>query len=141
MRNKAKKPAKAQQASAKDRSVSVTGTFEDISLYDLLITLVHSRKSGKVEIQINQERAQMLVLKGEIVRAIYKGLQAEDAIHAIFADIDDYADSIFFVRNVDPTKLEHITSNFTTEMNTLLLNVANSLDEKRESDSSVQAAA
>ena len=131
--NKSKPPpTKTKVVSAKNRNVSATGTFEHVTLYDLLVTLIHGNKSGKLRIRIEQEQAVLLVVKGKLVNAMFKGLMGEDAVMAIFSAVDESDDTEFFAETLGHDAVPSSISFIETSMDQLLLKIANQLDHQRQ---------
>lgn len=112
-------------------NVFATGTFEHVTLYDLMLTLVHGNKNGKVDIQIGQHKAMMIVLSGKLVTAFYKAYMGDEAILNIFTETEDHPDAEFFVQAVDPLDYPERSHTVKTPTDKLLFDVAMALDEKR----------
>ena len=125
-------PVSAPQDAAENKpNVFATGTFEHVTLYDLMVTLTHGRKSGKVDIRIGTHKALILVLEGEIVTALYQGSVGDEAVVRIFTDAEDQTDAEFFISKVNP-KGSIGGRTVRTPTDKLLFQVAMALDEKRQ---------
>ena len=124
-------PVSAPQEAAEQKNVFATGTFEHVTLYDLMVALTHGRKSGKVDIHIGGNKALILVLEGEIITALYQGSVGDEAVVQIFTDAEEHKDAEFFISKVNP-KSSVGGRTVRTPTNKLLFQVAMALDEKRQ---------
>lgn len=124
-------PVSAPQEAEQNPNVFATGTFEHVTLYDLMVTLTHGRKSGKVDIHIGTHKALILVLEGEIITALYQGSVGDEAVVQIFTDAEEQKDAEFFISKVNP-KASIGGRTVRTPTDKLLFQVAMALDEKRQ---------
>jgi len=119
------------EAPRESPNVFATGTFEHVTLYDLMLTLVHGNKNGKVDIQIGQHKAMMIVLSGKLVTAFYKENMGDEAVLRIFTETEDHPNAEFFVQAVDPLDFPERAHTVKTPTDKLLFDVAMALDAKR----------
>ena len=112
-------------------NVFATGTFEHVTLYDLMLTLVHGNKNGKVDIHIGNHKAMMIVLSGKLITAFYKENLGDEAVLRIFTETEDHPNAEFFVQAVDPLDYPERSHTIKTPTDKLLFDVAMALDAKR----------
>lgn len=118
---------KTQLSTPPTVNVFATGSFEHISLYDLLLIFCTNRKAAKVALRIKGHRALMIVSQGRIEQAMYQAWMGKEAVLHIFADIDEDPQAQFIIK----PHLEQGFSEQGVKLESLLMEIAQMLDEKR----------
>ena len=110
-------------------SVKATGTFEALTLFDLVISLSQNKQSGQLTVHVHNQVTTLSFREGDLLGAQANHLSGEDAILYIFkAASEDSAATFFF--ETDETPLT-IKKPIRRPINKLLLEVAVALDEQR----------
>jgi CheY-like chemotaxis protein len=109
----------------------LTGTFEVMSLFDLIVSLTHSRKSGDLCIQLAEAEAKVTIRAGRITHATYKGKVGEDALLLTFTAVEEDQGAEFVLRGLNANDLTVSTIN--TPIDQLLLKVAVGMDHSKKS--------
>jgi CRP-like cAMP-binding protein len=66
-------------------SSGMSGDLDEIPATDLLQLINSSQKTGSIEFQSSGGNAQIFFKEGEIVHALYRGLEGKDAVYAVLA--------------------------------------------------------
>jgi CheY-like chemotaxis protein len=104
----------------------LTGTFEVMSLFDLIVSLTHSRKSGDLCIQLAEAEARVTIRAGRITHATYKGKVGEDALLLTFSAVEEDQGAEFVLRGLNTS--DQSVSTINTPIDQLLLKVAVGMD-------------
>jgi CheY-like chemotaxis protein len=121
------------------RASQFGGTLEHFSLFDLLMLLTQTHKSGQLFLQINQMHAMVLVDRGDVIMAEYGNHIGETALIQIFLDSDRFAESTFSFQAYEggmPAELVG-ARNINNPADQLLLNIAIALDQRKSSDATL----
>ncbi len=110
----------------------LTGTFEVMSLFDLIVSLTHSRKSGDLCIQLAEAEAKVTIRAGRITHAMYKGKVGEDALLLTFTAVEADQGAEFVLRGLNTNDLAVSTIN--TPIDQLLLKVAVGMDHHKRAE-------
>jgi CheY-like chemotaxis protein len=108
----------------------LTGTFEVMSLFDLIVSLTHSRKSGDLCIQLAEAEAKVTIRAGRITHATYKGKVGEDALLLTFNAVEEDQGAEFVLRGLNAT--DQTISTINTPIDQLLLKVAVGMDHSKK---------
>jgi Domain of unknown function (DUF4388) len=108
----------------------LTGTFEVMSLFDLIVSLTHSRKSGDLCIQLAEAEAKVTIRAGRITHATYKGKVGEDALLLTFSAVEEDQGAEFVLRGLNTNDFSVSTIN--TPIDQLLLKVAVGMDHSKK---------
>jgi hypothetical protein len=125
-------PQPSKLASARERNVHATGTFQDATLYDLLIALIQGGKTARLRIHIESEKAIILIVRGKIVNALYHDYIGETAVLEIFSDVDSCADAEYFAEGLAESAVPTASSSITSSMDQLLFKIAMQLEKRRQ---------
>ena len=107
----------------------LTGTFEVMSLFDLIVSLTHSQKSGDLCIQLAQAQANVTIRAGRVTHATYQGKVGEDALLMTFTAVEADQGAEFVLRGLNATTGERTTID--TPIDQLLLKVAVGMDHNK----------
>lgn len=109
-----------------------TGSLESLSMFDLVMLLIQTRKSGLLLLRLDPFLGRILLHDGRITHAEYDCLEGEKALTRIFMDAEHAPDTAFaFHAQSDPIispSLWNKTS-IHSASDHLLLNVAINLDQ------------
>jgi CheY-like chemotaxis protein len=115
------------------RASKFGGTLEHFSLFDLLMLLTQTQKSGQLFLKINDIAALVLVDRGDVILAEYGNYIGENALIQIFLDSDRFYESTFSFQSSEggmPPELV-VARNINTPADQLLLNIAIALDQRK----------
>ncbi len=115
------------------RASQFGGTLEHFSLFDLLMLLTQTHKSGQLYLKINQIPAMVLVDRGDVILAEYDHHNGETALIQIFLDSDRYTESTFSFQTYEGGMPSELLGerNINTPADQLLLNIAIALDQRK----------
>lgn len=107
----------------------LTGTFEVLSLFDLIVSLTHGQKSGDLCIQLAGAQANVTIRAGRVTHATYQGKVGEDALLMAFTAVEADQGAEFVLRGLNAAAGERTTID--TPIDQLLLKVAVNMDHNR----------
>ncbi len=109
----------------------LTGTFEVLSLFDLIVSLTHGQKSGDLCIQLAKAEARVTIRSGRVTHATYQGKVGEDALLMTFTAVEADQGAEFVLRGLNAATGERSTID--TPIDQLLLKVAVGMDHHKRS--------
>ena len=111
--------------------VKMSGTFEALTLFDIVTSLKHSKRSGQLVVAAGEAEATMQLRGGRLIHASFERAVGEDAVTAIFARADRDPKAHFrFLSSAELLAAQELVT-VNTPVDKLLLQVAVALDEKR----------
>jgi CheY-like chemotaxis protein len=117
------------QLRASSNDPRLTGTFEVLSLFDLIVSLTQGRKSGDLCIQLAAAEAKVTIQAGRVTHATYQGKVGEDALLLTFTAVEEDQGAEFVLRGLNASDLAVSTIN--TPIDQLLLKVAVGMDHRK----------
>jgi CheY-like chemotaxis protein len=112
------------------------GTLEHFSLFDLLMLLTQTGKTGLLTIRLRSQEARLLLEEGKLYHAEYEGEIGETVLIRVFMEAERTADSAFafdaFETKRLPPEMQKLQSVY-SPTDQLLLNVAIALDQHKKS--------
>ncbi len=111
------------------------GTLEHFSLFDLLMLLTQTGKTGQLTIRLGPEEARMVLEKGRLYHAEFQDQSGEAVVTRIFTEAERTSNSAFsfdaFETQRLPPEFQQLQS-IHTPTDQLLLNVAIALDQHKD---------
>lgn len=80
--------------------VTISGTFEVLGLYDLLVNLTSGSKDARIYALVDDEEAEVIIYRGEVIGAAYRQLVGEQALLKLVADTHGRRDIEFVVESL-----------------------------------------
>jgi hypothetical protein len=82
------------------KTVTISGTFEFLTLYDLLINLTHSGKGSRIFALVDNDEAEVIVHGGQVIATAYQHTIGERALLKLFEDTRERYDVEFIVESL-----------------------------------------
>ena len=119
----------AEQGARAD--VKMSGTFEALTLFDIVGSLKHSKRSGQLIVTVDGAEAVMQLREGRLIHASCEHAVGEEAVTTIFARADHDPEAEFrFESSAEVLAAQELVT-IDTPVDKLLLQVAVALDEQR----------
>jgi CheY-like chemotaxis protein len=112
----------------------LTGTFEVLSLFDLIVSLTHGQKSGDLCIQLASAEAKITIRSGRVTHATYQGKVGEDALLLTFTAVEKDQGAEFVLRGLHATDKAQSAHTINTPIDQLLLKVAVGMDHHKKTE-------
>jgi len=129
-------PRLTSRADSNPRASEFGGTLEHFSLFDLLMLLTQTGKTGQLTIRLGGEQARMLLEEGRLHHAEFQDQSGEAVVTRIFTEAERTAGSTFAFDAFETQRLPpeyHKLQSIHSPTDQLLLNVAIALDQHKES--------
>ena len=111
--------------------VKLRGTFEALTLFDIVSSLKHSKRSGQLIVTVDGGEAMMQLREGRLIHACCERAVGEEAVTTIFARADGDPETEFrFESSAEVLAAQELVT-IDTPVDKLLLQVAVALDEQR----------
>lgn len=110
--------------------VKLSGTFEALSLFDLVTSLNRGRKSGRLVVAVGQAEAVLHFDEGSLIHAHLDRANGEEAVMAIFSAVERAPASAFGF-SAAPGEPGGGLATIQTSVDKLLLQAAVALDEQK----------
>lgn len=121
------------------RASEFGGTLEHFSLFDLLMLLTQTGKTGLLIIRLRNHEARLLLEEGKLYHAQYQGESGEAVLIRIFMEAERTTDSAFAFEAFEtrrlPPEMQKLQSVY-SPTDHVLLNVAIALDQHKTSGNS-----
>jgi hypothetical protein len=82
------------------KTVTISGTFEFLTLYDLLLNLTYSAKGSKIYTLVDDNEAEVIIHHGQVIAAAYRNIIGERALLKLFEDTRERSDIEFVVESL-----------------------------------------
>jgi CheY-like chemotaxis protein len=112
----------------------LTGTFEVLSLFDLIVSLTHGQKSGDLCIQLASAEAKITIRSGRVTHATYQGKVGEDALLLTFTAVEEDQGAEFVLRGLHASDKAQAVHTINTPIDQLLLKVAVGMDHHKKAE-------
>lgn len=110
----------------------LTGTFEVMSLFDLIVSLTQGKKSGDLCIQLASTQARVTIRSGRVTHATYQGKVGEDALLMTFTAVEADQGAEFVLRGPNANAGGRTEATIDTPIDQLLLKVAVGMDHNKK---------
>lgn len=113
---------------------AIQGMLGDISLFDLAQWLARSRKTGRLVVHLEAQRATLYFLKGQLIHAQFGDKSGEDAVLHLMIQAESKREGSFGFEPKDASELlEPVTIHKSTDQ--LLLSLAVEIDHRQAGSS------
>ena len=128
-------PRLTSRAGSNPRASEFGGTLEHFSLFDLLMLLTQTGKTGQLSIRLGSEEARMVLEEGRLYHAEFLEQSGEAVVTRIFIEAERAANTAFSFDAFKTRRLPpeyHKLRSIQSPTDQLLLNVAIALDQHKE---------